>query len=88
MEADVLTSSSSAPVTAGDVLGNRARSLQAPRGATGFRDLRPASRRRTSFVGTRLGSSLAQSCFLIEAQVQWVSHCHEYGGSGGVARID
>jgi hypothetical protein len=48
MEADVLTSSSSAPVTAGDVLGNRARSLQAPHGATGFRDLRPATRRRTS----------------------------------------
>src|SRR5271155_2148526 len=48
-EAEVLTSSSSAPVTASDVLGNRANvPAKAPHRPTGFRDLRPASRRRTS----------------------------------------
>jgi hypothetical protein len=48
-EAEVLTSSSSAPVTASDALGNRANfPAKAPHRVTGFRDLRPASRRRTS----------------------------------------
>ena len=41
-------------MTAGDVLGNRATSLQAPHRATGFRDLRPASRRRTFLVARAL----------------------------------
>jgi hypothetical protein len=39
-------------------------------------------------VARCFGSSLVQSCFLIEAQVQRYNYCYKYGGKGGVARID
>jgi hypothetical protein len=69
-------------VTAGDVLGNRATSLQAPHSD---KVQGSASRKSEKDVpcGTRPGTSLVQSCFLIEAQVQRVSYCYEYGGKGG-----
>jgi hypothetical protein len=56
---------------------------------TGDRVQGSASRKSEKDVpcGTRPGTSLVQSCFLIEAQVQRLSYCYEYGGKGGVARI-